>query len=315
MARPSWKGYLGFGLVQLPVQLYPATQEDDIDFTMLDRKNLAPVGYQRINKKTKKVVPWNETVRGFEVSKGKYVVIGQEDLRAAHPKMTRSIEITDFVDAAEIAPLRWSNAYFIAPDPKASKKPYVVLREALRRSGKVGVAKVVIRTREHLCAVTIQDDVLVLANLRFDTELRDAEAIEELADLSSSKSDVKATKKEIDLADQLIETLTGPFDSSKYRDEYQDALRDYIKKKVKSGELGEAPPLEGEEAEEPETTAPTDLMAALQASLKQGPSKAPSKERPKAAKRAARTPRRAATPRRGASKPSRKRPSRAHKSA
>src|SRR5262245_590287 len=126
MSRPMWKGYLGFGLVQLPVQLYPATREDDIDFTMLDRRNLSPVGYKRVNKKTKKEVPWEDIVKGYEVSKGKYVVIGPNDLRNAHPKATRTIDITDFIDRSELSLLRFSTAYYVAPDPKASLKSYAV---------------------------------------------------------------------------------------------------------------------------------------------------------------------------------------------
>src|SRR5262245_2608609 len=115
MARPTWKGYLGFGLVQLPVQLHPATQESAVDFTMLDKRDMSPIGYKRVNKKTHKEVPWGDIVKGFEVSRGKYVVVEPADLKAAHPKATRSIDITDFVDRSEISPLRFSNAYFVAP--------------------------------------------------------------------------------------------------------------------------------------------------------------------------------------------------------
>jgi DNA end-binding protein Ku len=302
MARPTWKGYLGFGLVQLPVQLHPATQEDDIDFTMLDRRNMSPIGYQRINKKTKKEVPWDDIVRGVQVSRGKYVIIGPNDLKAAHPKATRSIDITDFVDASEISPMRWSSSYFIAPDPKAAPKAYVVLREALRRTGKVGVAKVVIRSRQHLCAITVEGDALVLAMLRFDDELRNAEDLEELA----AVAETKATKKELDLAEQLISTMSGPWESKQYRDEYQDALADYIDKKVKSGELDEAPEIEDEETEAPQGKV-VDLMAALQASLKKG-TKTEKAERPKrraATARRSKTPRRA-SPKKRASKTARK---------
>lgn len=306
MARPTWKGYLGFGLVQLPVQLHPATQEDDIDFTMLDRRNMSPIGYQRINKKTKKEVPWDDIVRGVQVARGKYVIIGPGDLKAAHPKATRSIDITDFVDASEISPMRWSSSYFIAPDPKAAPKAYVVLREALRRTGKVGVAKVVIRTRQHLCAITVEGDALVLAMLRFDDELRKAKDLEELSEVAEAK----ATKKELDLAEQLISTMAGKWESKQYRDDYQDALSAYIDKKVKSGELDEAPEVEDEETEAPQGKV-VDLMAALQASLKKGSKTdkvAKKTARPKraaAAARRAKTPRRA-SPKKRASKAARK---------
>jgi DNA end-binding protein Ku len=288
MARPTWKGFLGFGLVQLPVELHPATQEDDLDFTMLDQRNMSPIGYQRVNKKTHKEVPWKEIVKGFEVSKGHYVVVTPADLKAAHPKATRAIEISDFVDASEVSPVRWSSSYFVAPDPKASPKPYVVLREALRRTGKIGIAKVVIRTRQHLCAVTVEEDAIMLAMLRFDDELRDANDLE----LPKKIEDVKATKKELDLAEQLITTMSGPWDPSQYRDEYQDALRAFIAKKVKRGDVGEVPA--EEEAEEAVDAKTFDLVTALKASLGEKPAHA------NGARRTARTGRRAASSKRKA---------------
>lgn len=297
MARPTWTGYLGFGLVQLPVRLYPATREADVDFTMLDRRDLSPVGYKRVNKKTKREVSWDDTVRGFEVSRGKYVVIGPNDLKAAHPTATRSIDITAFVESNEISSLRSTSAYFVGPDTKASTKAYVVLREALRRTGKVGVAKVVIRTRQHLCAVTVEGDAIVLAQLRFDDEMRDVREIEELESVVGAK----ATKKELDLAEQLIATLSGPFESDQYRDDYQDALREYIDKKVASGEVGEAPDVEEEAVDGKSPKTVHDLMEALQASLKQGTREKPSTES-RTKRRSSPTPRRKATARRASPK-------------
>lgn len=262
MARPVWKGYLGFGLVQLPVQLHPATQEDDIELTMLDKKTMSPVGYKRYDKKTKKEVAYSDIVKGAEVGKGKYVVIGPGDLKAAHPRATRSIDISDFVDATEISPVRWSNSYFVAPDPKASPKPYAVLREALKKTGKVGIAKIVLRTRQHLAAVTVEGDSIVLAILRFDDELRDAKELDEIA---AAKKE-KATQKEVALAEKLIETMSGPWKSDQYRDDYEDALRKYIAAKVKRGEVDAAPDVETEE-DEVAPTEPVDLLEALKASL------------------------------------------------
>jgi DNA end-binding protein Ku len=254
---------MGFGLVQLPVELYPATQEDDVDFHMLDRRDLSPVGYQRINKKTKKEVPWGDIVKGVEVKKGKYVVIGPGDLKAAHPKATKSIDITDFVDAAEISPMRWSGSFFVAPGKGSSPKAYAVLRDALKETGKVGIAKVVLRTRQHLCAVTVEDDAIVLATLRFDDELRDAGDLPTLTEAA----EVKASKKELDLAEKLIETLGGEWKPSQYQDDYQEALRAYIKDKIKKGKLDEVPDVEDEAPRKAKESSVVDLVAALQESL------------------------------------------------
>jgi DNA end-binding protein Ku len=270
MSRPTWTGTLGFGLVQLLVELYPATQEDDLDFRMLDGRDLAPVGYQRINKRTKKEVPFGEIVKGVEITKGKLVVVTPADMRAAHPQATRSIDITDFVDASQISPMRWSDSYFIAPGKKSSPKAYAVLRDALRESGKVGVAKVVLRSRQHLCAIAVEDDALVLALLRFDTELRDRSELEAV----SKAALVKATPKELELAEKLIATLSGDFKPAKYHDEYQDALREFVKKKVKRGDVGDVDEEESEETASPAQSNVIDLVAALKQSLEKPKAKA-----------------------------------------
>lgn len=293
MSRPTWKGTLGFGLVQLLVELYPATQEDDLDFRMLDGRDLAPVGYQRINKRTKKEVPFGEIVKGVEIKKGKFVVVTPADMKAAHPKASRSIDITDFVDASQISAMRWSDSYFIAPASKSSPKAYAVLRDALRESGKVGVAKVVLRSRQHLCAIAVEGDALVLALLRFDAELRDRGDL----DAISKAAQVKATPKELELAEKLIDTLSGDFKPAKYHDEYQDALREFVKKKVKRGDVGDVEDEESEEAVRQPRSNVIDLVAALKQSLEKPKAKASS---------------RAATPRKKPAKPkaSRKKPPR-----
>lgn len=284
MARPTWKGTLGFGLVQLFVELYPATQEDDLDFRMLDGRDMAPVGYQRINKRTKKEVPFGQIVKGVEINKGKFVVVTPSDMRAAHPKATRSIDITDFVDASQISPMRWSDSYFIAPDKKSSPKAYAVLRDALRESGKVGIAKVVLRSRQHLCAIAVEDDALVLALLRFDTELRDRSEVEAI----TSAAHVKASPKELELAEKLIDTLSSDFKPAKYHDEYQDALREFVKQKVKRGDVGDVGEADDESEPRPPRSNVVDLVAALKQSLGSKTKARAKKESPKA-KRGAKT--------------------------
>ena len=262
MPRPTWKGTLGFGLVQVPVELYPATQEDDVDFHMLDKRDMAPVGYQRLNKNTKKEVGWEDIVKAVEVKGGKYVVIGPGDLKAAHPKATKSIEITDFVEASEISPMRWSTSYFVSPAKKSSPKAYAVLRDALESAKKVGIAKVVLRTRQHLCAVTVEDGLLVLAVLRFDTELRDPKDIDGMSEAHRAKS----SPKELELAEKLIETLGGDWRPSQYQDDYQRALKHYIADKVKKGKTDEVLEEEKEKTEDDDSSV-LDLVAALQQSL------------------------------------------------
>jgi DNA end-binding protein Ku len=263
MARAIWSGTIGFGLVQIPVALHSAEDKDELDMTMLDRRDFSPVGYQRINKKTGKEVPWEEIVKGHEHAPGEYVVLTDADFQAANVESTRQIDILDFVDFAAIDPRYLDRPYYMAP-LKAGKKPYALLREVLQRTGKAGIGKVVIRTRQHLAAVVARDKVLLLVLLRFAEELRNESDLD-LPETSLAKLGI--SQKELKMAEQLVEGMVEEFKPEKYVDEYRRDLMKLIAKKVKAGEVNEVP--EGVETKKQrvEGTNVIDLAALLAKSL------------------------------------------------
>jgi len=233
MARPIWNGSLGFGLVQIPVGLYPAEQQDELSLTLLDRHDMAPIGYDRVNKHTGDKVGWEDIVKGYEYEKGQYVVLTDADFKAANFKATQTIEIVSFVEEGEIDPMYFEKPYYLAPT-RHGRKAYALLRETLRESKMIGVAKVVIRKRQHLAALRVQDDRLMLQLLRFAHELRSAE------DLDVPGHDLKelgVTEREITMAMQLVKGMAGPWKPSQYHDEYRDDLMARIESKAKAGEI------------------------------------------------------------------------------
>jgi DNA end-binding protein Ku len=270
MARAIWSGSLGFGLVQLPVQLYGAEEKDELDMTLLDRRDFSPIGYQRINKVTGKEVPWAEIVKGYEHADGEYVVLTDADFQAANVEATRQLDILDFVDFTAIDPRLFDRPYYLAPG-KAGRKAYALLRETLRRTGKAGIGKIVIRTRQHLAAVVARDKALVLILLRFQDELRDESDL----DLPDTKLDkLGVTPKEVAMAERLVESMVEPFDPDKYVDEYRRDLMRLIEKKVKAGDVNRVP----EASHAPRERKPTnviDLSSLLAKSLAKGSSPGP----------------------------------------
>jgi DNA end-binding protein Ku len=229
--RALWKGSINFGLVNIPVALYPAETSSSLDFDLLDKRDFAPIKYQRINKQTGKEVPWSEIVKGYEYQKGEYVTLTDEELRSANVEATQSIDILDFVDAAEISPMYFDRPYYLEP-LKNGRRAYMLLRDVLARSNKVAIARVVIRTREHLAAVMPQGPVLILNLLRFKHELRDSSGL----DIPEANSKGRAiSASEIKMAERLIDAMSGPWDPAKYRDEYREDLEKLIDKKIKSG--------------------------------------------------------------------------------
>jgi DNA end-binding protein Ku len=234
MARSIWKGSITFGLVNIPVGLYTAEKrEEKIDFTLLDRRNMSRVRYKRVNEKTGREVPWDETVHGYEYEDGHYVVVSDEDLKRANPKSSQTVDIVDFVELADIDPVSFDKPYYLGPDKKG-KKSYALLREALERTGKVGIAKVVIRTKQYLSAVVPSDGVLVLELLRYAHELRDPA---ELDLPGKNLRELGIAERELEMAKRLIEGMAGEWEPEKYRDDYYSDLRKLIEKRVKSGEL------------------------------------------------------------------------------
>ncbi len=263
MARAIWTGTIGFGLVQIPVSLFAAEDKEELDMTMLDKRNFAPVGYQRINKVTGEEVPWEEIVKGYEHASGEYVVLTDADFKAANVESTRNMDIEDFVEFASIDPRLIDRPYYLAPQ-KAGRKAYALLREALRKTGRAGVGKIVIRTRQHLAAVVACDKALVLVVLRFQGELRKEDDLD-LPETSLGKLGVSS--KEVAMAEQLVESMAGEFQPKKYVDEYRRDLMKLIQRKVKAGELNQITTGTKEKAERPRAANVIDLSSLLVKSL------------------------------------------------
>lgn len=231
MAHDIWKGVIGFGLVEVPVSLVAADNPAGLSLSYLDRRDSAPVGYRRYNKVTGEEVDWDDIVHGYEYEKGEYVVLGKEDLKRANPELTGTIQILRFVDASSVDPVYFDKPYYVEPQ-KPRSKGYVLLREALRSMEKVGIATVVLRTREHVAALAVRDNALVLHLLRFSNEIRDTK---DLDNVDFELKDVKASKTELQMAQRLIEDMSGEFDPSEFRDDYREDLLKLIERKIKAG--------------------------------------------------------------------------------
>jgi DNA end-binding protein Ku len=230
MARAIWQGSLSFGLVNIPVSLHAAEISDELHFHLLDRRDKAPIHNQRINSKTGDEVPWEQIERGYEFEPGRYVVLSDADFQHANPESTETIEILEFVERAAIEPSYFDKPYYLAPR-KGGAKSYALLRQTLARSDKVGIAKVVLRTRQHLAAVLAVDRAIVVNLMRFADELRDAEGL----DLPTASQ--KVGDKELKLAQQLVEAMVEPWDPSRYRDDYRVDVKALIDRRIKAGEL------------------------------------------------------------------------------
>jgi DNA end-binding protein Ku len=263
MPRGLWKGAISFGLVNVPVELFSAEKRSsELDLTMLDQRDLAPVGYKRYNKSSGEDVPWSEIVKGYEYEDGKYVVLSDEDFRRANVDAARTVEILAFVELGEIAPLHFETPYYLAPG-KRGEKAYALLRETLKKSGKAGIATVVIRTRQYLAALIPRDEVLVLNTLRYAEELKD---VAELALPAAALKGPKVTAKEIDMALRLVEDMSDEWQPEKYRDTYRHDLLERIREKIKKGQTEEL--TEPEEGEKEAAGAEViDLMALLRKSV------------------------------------------------
>jgi DNA end-binding protein Ku len=233
MARAIWQGSISFGLVEIPVLLLPAERPHELKLSMIDRRDFAPVGYVRYNKKTDEEVPWEEIVRAYEYEKDQYVVLTDQDLEHANPELTRTVDILRFVDRDEIEPIYYDKPYFLGPTKKHSKG-YVLLRETLERTRAVGIARIVIRTREHIAALSVHERVLVLYLLRYPDEVRSTQDVEHV---DVGLKDVGVGAKEVEMATRLVEGMRGKWNPDDYSDEYKDDLMNLIEKKVKSGNL------------------------------------------------------------------------------
>ena len=262
MARPVWTGTLSFGLLNIPVSLMTGERKTDISFRMLDSRNKAPVRYERVNAETGEEVPWKDIVKAFEYEKGSYVVLEQEDIASAAPESHDAIEVEAFVDADAVGPRYFEKPYVLVPAKKA-EKGYVLLREALQKTGKIGIARVVIRTREHLCAVIPHENALLLMMMRYPQELVD---IGEYNIPEGAKGDYRISAKELEFSEQLIETMSGDWDPEAYHDEFRARLQKVIQERMKAdGVVRRA--AEEPEVDEGAATNVVDFMSLLQQSI------------------------------------------------
>jgi DNA end-binding protein Ku len=263
MPRSLWKGAISFGLVNVPVELHSAQKRSsELDLTMLDRRDLSPVGFKRVNKTSGDEVPWAEVVKGYEYEDGKYVVLGEEDFRRANPEASRTVDIVAFVEMKDVAPQYYETPYYLAPG-KRGEKAYALLRETLKKAGKAGIATVVIRTKQYLAALFPQDDVLVLNTLRYADELKKPASL--------AIPEAKVTAKELDMALRLVEDMSDAWQPEKFRDTYREDILRRVEEKIKAGETEDI--AEPEKARERKGGEVIDLMSLLKKSIEKKPEK------------------------------------------
>jgi DNA end-binding protein Ku len=267
--RAIWKGAISFGLVNIPIGLYTATRREEIRFHLLRKTDLSPVNYKRVAAADGKEVPWDDIVKGYEYEKGKYIVLKEEDFARVDIEATQTVDITDFVQLKEVSPIFFYKPYYMEPE-KGGDKAYVLLREALKSTGKIGIAKVVIKTRQYLAAVKPQDAGLMLELMHFADELVDASEFK----IPASRD---VGDKELKMAEQLIDSMSGKWDPDKYHDEYREALKEVIEEKIENPDqpLPKAAPKK-------KATNVIDLVSVLQQSLADAQSKKSKPERPAA---------------------------------
>jgi DNA end-binding protein Ku len=253
--RPIWKGSISFGLVNIPIALYPATRREELNFKLLRKSDLSPINYKRVAEKDGKEVPWDQIVKGYEYEKGNYVILKDEDFQRVDIEATQTVDIQDFVEQEEIDPIFFYKPYYLEPQ-KGGDKAYVLLRESLKETGKVGIAKVVIKTRQYLAGVKPEESVLVLELMHFIDELADPNQLH-------VPKKLEVGKREMDMAKALIGSMSSKWNPQKYHDDYREAVMKVIEEKVEHG---------GEEIEEkpkkaPKPTKVIDLVSVLQQSL------------------------------------------------
>lgn len=261
MARPIWNGTISFGLLNVPVQLYSGERSVDLHFRMLDGRDKKPIRYERINTETGEEVPWKDIVKAFEHSKGHYVVLDEKELRAAHPEATETVEIEAFIDEDAIDPPFFEKPYFLVPAKKA-EKGYVLLREVLKKSKKIGIAKVVIRTRQYLAAILPLDNALVLNLMRFPQELVPAD---EFKLPESGVAKYRITAKELEMATALVQSMATRWNPADYKDDFRAKLRTLVNSRVAKGKRGKKQAVIAEPA--PAGSNVVDFMALLKKSI------------------------------------------------
>jgi len=255
--RAIWKGSISFGLVNIPIGLYPATRREELSFRQLRKSDLSPINYKRVAETDHKEVPWEDIVKGYEYEKGQFVVVTNEDIKRANVEATQTVDIKDFVELDEIDPMFFDKPYYLEPQ-KGGKKAYALLRDTLKETGKVGIAKVVIKTKQHLAAVKPKGNSLVLELMHFPQELLEPNELD-------LPKDEAVGKKELDMAKALVASMSSKWDAKRFQDDYTHKLREVIEEKVAAGGK-ELPAARGK------TKAPTnvvDLVAILKKSIEE----------------------------------------------
>jgi DNA end-binding protein Ku len=255
MARSIWSGAISFGLVNVPVKLFSAVSRKTVRFNQLNKETGNRIQQKRVDPETGEEVPFEQIVKGFELGKGSYVIVTPEELDALDPERTRTIDIEDFVDLEEIDPIYYDHPYYLVPD-KGAEKAYGLLLNAMEASGKVAIARVVIRSKEALVSIRPAGELLTMETMLFHDEVVPHDDLDDLPDAKV----LKASDRELRMAQQLIDSLSSDFDPSKYRDEYRDKVLDLIERKAQGEEIAV-------QAEAPAPAKVPDLMAALEASL------------------------------------------------
>jgi DNA end-binding protein Ku len=255
--KAIWKGSISFGLVNIPIKLYSGTQSHNVDLDMIRQKDKCQIQYVRVCKKDGKEVPWDEIAKGYRKENGDYVIIDKSDIERISPEKTQTIDIFEFIKEEEVPSKYLEKPYIIEPE-KSAKKVYALLREALKKSGKVGLCKFVMRTTQHMGILKVEEDAILLIQIRFNDELRDPH------EAGLIPTDITISKKELDMAISIVDQLTETFDPSKYKDTYKEDLIKMIKKKA-SAKDGEKPTAAPRKRKAP--AAKDDLLDQLKASL------------------------------------------------
>ena len=254
MPRPIWSGTISFGLVAIPVKLFNAVRRKSVSFNQLDERTMSRIRYRKVSDESGDEVPDEHIVKGYEVSKGRYVIVDPDELEPFMPAATRTVDLEEFVDLSEIDPVFYDASYYVAPD--ANPKPYALLARAMEEAGKVAIGRFVMRNKQYTAAIRAQDGHLVMSTLAYADEIVPVDSIDELAEVDTTE----VSPREVQMAEALVESLTGPFEPQKFHDDYREQVLDLIERKA-AGEEFELP--------EPTTEKPkiVDLMAALEASV------------------------------------------------
>lgn len=275
MQRSLWKGAISFGLVHIPVQMFSAEDHGKtLDLTMLDKRDFAPIGYKRVNKDTGREVDWDHIVKGYEYEKDHFVVLSPEDLRRANVEATQTIDILTFVDSGDVPVIYFEQPYYLTPD-KGGDKVYALLREALERSGMVGIAQVVVRARQHLVALLPMGDMIVMNTLRYADELK---PIDDFELPRSNSRKLALQEKEVDMALALVKGMAGAFEPDQYHDTYREDVMAVVQRKIKAKQTRLITEPEPEEEAPAKSDNIVDLMALLRESVNSRGAKAPAKK-------------------------------------